>query len=576
MMLRRGISAVVAGVIVLALFVSIVIPFTLFIFRSMSGIGTSLSTVIQLEQLRELETLQVSSIGTNLTVINTGSVPSGVRYLLLKFTTNDTEIVLDLYTAAKINTSPLILLHNANLVHTGYGGYISIEPGGWIRIELPSALRPKILITTSGKVVNLEKQSATSNIAEVAKSVRVVPITFTNLASVSSLLQQPNSITLTYNPKVQGEQALEILENNFANRTGGILKLLKEYENVYVKLHVGFWLGDTSRGNIIIGFAPQQTSSKEKLYSILITATDFDTSKTSEGYEGYVQIGGAYCEYSGGAWVCENDDGTLMKLVENDKGDYFRGGFRIFIEGLNISIGGVVLEYGDREFEGDNARGFYFYCGTEVDCKLYIEGLAKRVIIYASDSDVVSGCGLQPYFFFTDTDGNGMPEMIFITEDFAPGNINSLGDTYWQFTALDVTKPLWLVFKSPEYAVDSSKYSQILVTLRIYFHDNAGGDTNEVEDPKKFLFQVALIDPDTGEVVSSSSLIYQQLDDFEDTWPPNTNFVTLTVPVMVPDTGKVYYVAIAFQDPYWYDGTIDDVDFTLAVEWVGISFFYRG
>ena len=334
--------------------------------------------------------------------------------------------------------------------------------------------------------------------------------------------------------------------------------------------------GGFAAGNVIIGYSPK-SSVEPKRYSIMISGVDFDMLVDNPD-ESIIKFGDYQCTADGWTWDCNFD--ALRYLVLNDY-VYRSGGFRIIIKDFE---GSICIEYNNTEYINNTALGVYFYGGIAVPMVLKLSGYAANVTVYiASESNNIGGA--QPYFFFTDTDGNGLPEMFFVTEDFEYGHVDSIGDyrcnNYGCYDLLDKSLyPLWIIFSSNEYVVDSSKYAQVLFTIRLYFHDNAGGDTDDVDDPKKGLFGIYLIDPETGEIVSSREFIYQELDDIEDTWPPNTNFVTFTIPLIVPNTGKKYYIAMAFQDPYYYRSyqgyDIDDVDFTLGIEWVGLSYFYRG
>ncbi len=579
---RKGISAAIAGVIVLALVVLLLFPFVMNMYFNALRLGGAIQELARLESRKDLELLATTFIPVNNTLVieNRGVVTAGIRYVVLESLESGEIVLLDLYSASSSSVVKMYFFGGAKIERVGSGGFVLLPPGSRVSVVLPSDYKPKVLVTATGKVIELERLGGGSTgSAEVAESVKIMPIGFAGIMDVNSLVNDPG-IDVTYDPSIPENEALDTLKNNFAYRSGGALVKIYEVSSdeptIPVLIRVRLRYG--SYANVFVGYDPEGLKEGKKRFKIFITGTDFDADSTGVA----LQLGNAKCIYYSwgpwGWWSCTNP--SLYSLVANDDAER-RGGFRIVIEGLEISSANdLSIAYGGSTHSGDRAIGMYYYCGFAKVCTLYIHGYAKRIVVYVADPSKHEG-GIDPYFFFADLDGNGVSEMVFITEDFSFGNKSSLGDEapssgVNNFSALDTTLPFWLVFKDPKYAVDSSKFAAIQVLIRVYFHDNAGSDTDEVDDPKKFLFSIALVDPETGEIVSRYDAIYQMLDDIEDTYPPNTNYITMNVPLLVPNTGKTYYVAVGFQDPYYFDGTHDDVDFTLSIEWIGISYFYRG
>jgi hypothetical protein len=46
--------------------------------------------------------------------------------------------------------------------------------------------------------------------------------------------------------------------------------------------------------------------------------------------------------------------------------------------------------------------------------------------------------------------------------------------------------------------------------------------------------------------------------------------------VFIPDTGKTYYIAVEIQDPFYMEGTINDADLIIGIEYVGLMLAARG
>ncbi len=255
------------------------------------------------------------------------------------------------------------------------------------------------------------------------------------------------------------------------------------------------------------------------------------------------------------------------------------------------------------ERDGSKAFGFYYYSGAllpeavsadtaylnHISYGFRAYGLANATLtLFRFTPGQTSG--LEAYTAFLDTDGNGMTEMIFMTEDAYTGNEDSWDDWYtsrylyapglgglvWNegVGCLDRTLNVAYLKFLNEYAVNGSQIVEVSIQIRYTFHDNAGSDVNDVRDPMAFLMTFRLVD-DEGNVYSTSDYIYQQLQNLEDTWPPNTNWVSDSVFLLVPNENRLFYVVFGFNDPYWWDSQGNDPDFTIAIEWLGMWYLHR-
>ncbi|WP_156328021.1 hypothetical protein [Pyrodictium delaneyi] len=311
--------------------------------------------------------------------------------------------------------------------------------------------------------------------------------------------------------------------------------------------------------------------------------------------------------------------------------------YKLKFVSVNVPKGSlrVYYSYIDQLLNDTDAFGFYYYSGwlynvtsasQSAAASIYVRidrfsGSGGEIAIYRFVPGVTGG--LDPYFFLADTDGNGLTEMIFITEEVAPGYSGTRDDTIasdgsityvWIpslgltltatslfiphygyasfFDASDYTTPInyigcqdwstamiYLKF-AKDFAVNGAQIAQVSVQFRYYFHDNAGDDTEDVENPLNGLFGFYLVDAN-GTITTSREYIYQELSIYEDTWPPNRNFITDAVYLPVPEEPKTFYVVFGFNDPYGVSqqlsgsGAYNDLEFSVAIEWLGMWLLSR-
>ena len=321
--------------------------------------------------------------------------------------------------------------------------------------------------------------------------------------------------------------------------------------------------------------------------------------------------------------------GTPLDVIDLSQSGSGVVGWRLKIKGLVVQevvvyydFGGGTVVIEDEQTLCSQGRGFWWLYGgsPSITLRVYLRGFADYVEVYREVPGAPRS-NYAAYVLITDVDGNGLSEVVFTTEDANYGTVNPPGillsctedDVAWvgagsgSWVPLrDSSEPLapgtcsfaeplreaynlshcpvLIYLTGPQYVVDGSRYQLVVVTARLYYHDSEGGDVNCVDNPRQFMVGFFLVDPGPDgvpatvddRVVSSHMLMYQQLDDWEDTWPPNRNFVTVTVPLLVPNEDKIFYVAVGFVDPYDNYAGYDDVEFTAAIEAVGLIFYARG
>ncbi|NOZ89422.1 MAG: hypothetical protein GXO15_05800 [Crenarchaeota archaeon] len=256
------------------------------------------------------------------------------------------------------------------------------------------------------------------------------------------------------------------------------------------------------------------------------------------------------------------------------------------------------------ERNSTKAFGFYYYSGailpsgTHVSYGIHIYGLVNASITLFEFEDGATS-GLEAYTMFLDTDSNGLNELIFMTEDNYVGYSNTVDENNDELLAtlglikgyaynkgtgcLDYTPSVMYLKFLDRYAVNGSEIAQVSVQVRYKFHDAAGDDVDDVDDPMEFLMTFRLIDSE-GNVYSTTDYIYQQLMGIEDTWPPNMNWVSDSVFLLVPNENKMFYIVFGVNDPYagWREDNgdidftyVDDLEFTIAIEWLGMWYLHR-
>ncbi|NPA04678.1 MAG: hypothetical protein GXO09_01105, partial [Crenarchaeota archaeon] len=246
-----------------------------------------------------------------------------------------------------------------------------------------------------------------------------------------------------------------------------------------------------------------------------------------------------------------------------------------------------------------NARGYWWFYGqtfyisnsygADAAAFLYLNGTADVVEVYVDTVAPTPNAQTSylPYMFIADYDGNGLAEIVFSDEDFIYGPyINNAQCTYddylssWWYSSdyRDwTTIPMLINFTGSQYIINGTTYAGVILTVRVYFHDSEGGDINCVLNPLNWLLAFFLVNNQTKAIESSYEIIYQTMSTWEDTWPPNTNFQIITVPLILPTNATTnYFLSIGFQDPYGLGSNgCDDLEYTIAVEVAGLTYLAR-
>ncbi len=595
--LRKAVSAVIGAIIIAGVFIIILFPLMSYTMNAFQRQEQMFQASRSLEIQKTLENIELRKVGNILYINNTGPIRTGIKYLIIKYR-GDTYFV-DIYGFRVADEQgdedlmyPLKLIGQEGMVNISTGlesGYVILEPEGYMKIQIEEeSVEIFGVVTTLGNYFPYKEETY----AEIAGSVIVQPIVIAG--TLEELVSRPDI-------SVNEEYVKEPKEGELGKgmrRYGAYMILYEEYEDVDIVTSESddpepFWFGAA-----YIGLEAHWTRTREGSPKYTIMLTPY-----RPGFLSVIKI--------------KSKEGEKIFTPDSEFFKNGMKGWRIVIEGFkpedpenpdHLRLRYVSESHGiDVEATGFNTLGIWWiYGGRDVvdESWIKLKGHADKVKIYVAKSGN-NQFSYAPFFVSMDIDNNGIAEFIFMTEDsgygfpfFYPVSaeclINECGyygndyvvsnnDVYY-FVDWSV-RPFWINLTG--YQISSDDYAMVQVAIRLYFHDNIGYDTDEVEHTDRVLFGVYLIDAETGEIVSSREFIYQELDDLEDTYPPHHSFFIQTISLIVPATpGKTYYIGIAFQDPYSnceVDSDLncedyayyDDGDFITAIEWLGVAYYAR-
>ena len=397
---------------------------------------------------------------------------------------------------------------------------------------------------------------------------------------------------------------------------GLLLYINGSFDSVNAAYSNGYSLSVYCTPNMITSISVESGSLVIKVSSCPAVAVERGTKEAYRGKANGEIILRDYVIANDGSYIATGTSALLQKfsvtlthkLKEGDEGYTGTSPYKIRLKGLTYDLR-IMNVYVYKEYNGydytrkvrfgsmnrdTQAFGFYYYAddneilyeeSTEAVPEYIIASYMLRDVTLSVYGFVPGGTsGLMPYMMLLDTDGNGFKEIVFLDEDAGTGGDNRLDDPSPLFLlnsvlpkagCMDKTlKPLYLKFTGSKYAINGSEIAQVSIQIRYTFHDNAGDDVDDVSDPKNYLMSFMLVSED-GKVVMTSDYIYQQLQNLEDTWPPNHNWVSDSVFLLAPNESKLYYVVFSVNDPYGWGAEVDDMDYTLAVEWLGMWYLHR-
>ena len=271
----------------------------------------------------------------------------------------------------------------------------------------------------------------------------------------------------------------------------------------------------------------------------------------------------------------------------------FRGVIKVYNESTLVACTGSSCA---RDVLG---AWYYGYRSSSSDpnptLMVELSGLATQVLTFkriASGEGGTQATTYYPYLFIGDLDGNGVNEVVFITEDAYYGGSSQYNDRNPldpKVTLLDYSEvplPLTLnlsgITGGADGSIPGSRFSGLIININLVFHDNSYPDGEAQlsdNDDTKTLLRVSLIQKDDAGNIVSKYIIreydYQEVCNYHKTiirdFINDNYFVKIpqSLYVPIPGSGK-YWVLIEIMDPYGYTGTTNDVDFTIGFEIISI------
>jgi hypothetical protein len=429
------------------------------------------------------------------------------------------------------------------------------------------------VINTEGVVINIYRPMIRARVMNTT-SVLLIPITF-DVKSPTDLVEQfavpPNLVAKPYtnNPSILGM------------RSGGQLLLLppgqeSELYNESIYTESGRPL---PFGVAIVGYDPSWVLENR---SGIRTPTRFSLLLAGSKSQG---IGFR----AGNRRISLAENGWRI-LINN-----FTGYIKIWRK--NEVIACTSTNQQDCSGVSLPAVGFWYY-GVDSGLNLRIEfngvaGYVANFMRMASSQSPTRETSYYPFIYVGDVDGNGVSDIVLVTEDVYYGSSDKIDDLWPGETGTPndysdySTQPLVLrllqigeALGNKDGSIDGSEYSGVLLFINILFHDNSYPDVKQLEDIDRtdWVLRVVLLD-DKGNEYIVREYRYQEICNYHKTYVTDFGrdnyFVKLsqTVYVPIPGAGR-YWIAVVLQDPY-KSGNTNDADLTVGVEFIGAIPFYR-
>jgi len=624
-MITRGQAELVAGLLAIAAIVFVLLFVYSAMLPSLQQQAKVAVSALRFEEARQLEAKKLvpgveynATLGTyHIVLENKGTIPiMVVRIWLTNGTflkTNITVPPAGIFDLEAFLDGLGVSVANVTKIVTDKGAIITIKDALLEEQALLTAQQLQSLINQAQNVQPTATGTTTSY-AAVAGAIRVV--LFTPLSQVTTLPQLLSTGAVSIQSQLLAPPTASNIQSGAAAGVSSadnyVLEQIYVFKNVHVMLYndpnnvppSAPYRACTSPyipvSTLLMGYKPGNLTA----FNMMVYLINYwDDSVNRCSYGATLRVWNSTDTYEFPLWQLTDTYRRIhikiIGFVPSSKDSNYVDGFYFYYQGfsstLNISTTDPV-----------NARGYWWFYGqsyympsmqlgqqySAAEAFLYLNGTADVVEVYVDTPAPTSNAQTSylPYMFIADYDGNGLAELVFSDEDYLYGpyisNQYCTNDDYyssgWWFSIPQdyrdwTTIPMLINFTGPQYTINGSTYAGVILTVRVYFHDSEGGDVNCVPDPLNWLLGFFLVDNTTKTIVSSNEVIYQTMATWEDTWPPNTNFQIITVPLILPTNAtKTYYLSIGFQDPYGATTTgTDDLEYTIAVEVAGLTYLAR-
>jgi len=616
---RRGISTVIAGTIIILLIIVGVVPLLMLYLSTSQTVLNTYNVKSTYEELKELEDIEANVSDNTLTIANKGAVPVDISFITLSNSEDVCSIILGLYDYIT-RTVPDPVIDESNVMLNSLQKVVRIEQGGYIKLNITGLIQQGAedvcsIVTARGNVIKVPK----IEVAQKAQAIIITPVTIdaTALTERTDITVNENEIqpATPDSPGIgmsrispDGTSITALLRYFVAESADGSESLKIIGLNNDGSCNISF-------NNIYIGYSPEWSRNRRvpARYNIMITGYEPLNIKVSKD----------------GANIIIYGDNTYIENIT----DYYKivlpqMPYRIKIIDYIPSSGNLVLYY-DRDYNGsldrlvnEDALGYWWLYSDQYVSKYeeiqkgYIElnGNASQIIVYLTAYDMglnINESSYDPYFFSADVDGNGYPEFVFITEDEGcsitettsnpeaelANDVGHGSNKLIDYTWSDDWSTKKFLVNLTGYTVNGADMAFVQVAIKLYFHDNLYDNpahrgnlyslTEEIYYNNRPVIGLYVVDAETGKIVSSREWQYQELDNYENTFPPSKSSVVLTATLPIPQSG-IYYLAIGFLDPYsnsaidyyltnWEcsgEGK-DDGDFIIAIEVIGLTYYAR-
>ena len=538
MRIREGQGSLIIFVIVTSLFVLIILPTAMYLI-----ISTSSSSMQFMPETRSefIELVNYATRDVNATVFVDKS--NVVVIAVVNYGTTEINVVTVFYRLAHSNGTTSVLREDV-LITVGPNSiatYQSYEVSEYCSINC--RLVNVMLLTDKGTVITprtyseefLEEFMVSQEVALI-KIHASLPLPYYDFSSVRDSIERSGF-------RVGDTRLLEVPRSGagVAGVKGvgtGAYYLSQEYVNVD-----SIALTNAPVGNLYLGYNPKDVSKYDIMFS----------------------------------WNRAKSDVTLVISGQNvNLGSVCPNGYRVKIIGFRNVTRYIIRFSNSSEVKSpdpDPAR--YSYLTSRQGVRINLAGSAELVRVYCRSSDTNYETSYEPYVMLTkfNADAPG-PSLLVAFEDVNYGSKNTTNDDSSEKVLQDYsTIPLRLVYNSSNLVITNSKHLGVILVVNYRFHDNEGSDFYGVSSDR-VIFEVGLIDSE-GNVVSSRTFTFKELTRYEDTYPPRAQAQSASVfiPLPRPEVSggvKTYYPFIRIQDPYGGSGNLDDLDFMLLIEGLGV------
>lgn len=204
---------------------------------------------------------------------------------------------------------------------------------------------------------------------------------------------------------------------------------------------------------------------------------------------------------------------------------------------------------------------------------IYLSGSVGRVSVYTNTSKLEPGSvDLDPYYVFGDLDGNGYPELIFVTQDHGTGNKDSVNDRLpVNINVVDsFLNPVRIVFTAEP--IDNSRYATVVVSVRLFFWDSSEDDISDNDN--RVILRVGIYDNQENKFVYSVSMSYYELCRYRTVKPVTVSYIVKDFLLYVPSPEEIgsrdLYIVLEVTDPYSLQGSRNDAEIIVGIEYVGL------